>query len=111
MANEEQTEILQQEIRERVAEYAKAKADRVYLEHFRKSKLAILMKAVQDKFDTAAMQEREARRHPDYLELLDGLREATEKEERTRWELKLLEMKFEGWRTRMANQRAERGRY
>ena len=111
MANEETTEQRQHEMREKIKDFAKAKADRVYLDHFRKSKLAILMKGCQSEYDTAAMQEREARRHPDYLEVLNGLREAIEIEERLRWELKMKEMEFEAWRTRQANQRSEKQRY
>ena len=68
--------------------FAKAKAERVYLEEFRKSKKALLM---QEAFcagvDTMAGQERDAYARTEYQELLKGLREAIETEERLRWQL------------------------
>lgn len=102
-------------IRQLVGDYAKAKADRVYLDHFRKSKKAILMRQAETedatRYKSAASQEVFAYSHPEYLELLDGLRQATETEEFRRWQLKKREMQFEEWRSSQANQRAERGRY
>ena len=58
--------------------YAQAKANRVYLEEFRKSKKALLMKGSGE--SAIGAQEREAYAHADYLQLLEGLREAVEKE-------------------------------
>ena len=74
--------------------------------------MAILMK----KYDaegakTNAQQERDARADPDYLELLTGLRIATEESERLRWELKLAEIAVDIWRTKQASKRAERSGY
>ena len=103
------------DIRQLVREHARAKADRVYLDHFRKSKKAMLMAQAQDedaeKYKAANSQEAYAYRHPEYLELLQGLREATELEEYRRWQLKIREMRFEEWRTEQANQRREAQRY
>lgn len=88
--------------------YAKAKADMDYLGHFRKSKLAILMKQYATRgHETAAAQEREARADSEYIQVLEGLREATEICEKERWELNLVKMKFEAWRTAEATKRAE----
>lgn len=88
--------------------YAKAKADRVYLENFRKSKKAILMRQAETAgHKTAAMQEREAYADPEYQQLLEGLRAAVEEEERLRWLLVGAETQIECWRTVSANQRAE----
>ena len=54
--------------------FAKAKADRVYLEEFRKSKKALLMKdALKQGIEAANAQEREAYADPEYIELLRGL--------------------------------------
>lgn len=101
-----------QAIRNMAAEYAKAKAQRVYLEHFRKSKRAMLMKQAElDGEKTAVAQEREAYADREYVELLEGLKEATEIEARLYWELRVTEMRFEAWRTKQANERAEKGRY
>ena len=55
-------------------QYAQAKADRVHLEHFRKSKKALLMNECTEKAVTA--REQYAYSHPDYIALLEGLREA-----------------------------------
>ena len=96
------------ELRLLAGEYAKAQSDREYLENFRHSKLAILMKeADRNGYSTAAAQEREARANPEYLSLLDGLKVATEKAERCKWELKIAEMGAGLWQTAQANKRAE----
>lgn len=101
-----------QELREMSRRYAKDYAQVGYLEEFKKSKLAILMKQAEAKgFTTAAAQEREARANPEYLELLDGLQEVTERAEAARWELRIAEMGAEIWRTKQANLRAERKAY
>jgi hypothetical protein len=65
--------------------YAKAKADRIYMEEYRKSLKAILMKRSMETAVNA--QEREAYSHPEYLDLLKGLREAVEAEEKLRWDM------------------------
>lgn len=89
--------------------YADAKADRVRLEHFRKSKKAMLMKEAEEANPgmSAALQDREARRHPDYLEVIKGLSVATGKEEAAKWRLLAIKFRFEHWRTLQANERAE----
>ena len=63
--------------------YAKAKATRVHLEEFRKSKKALLMRdAMLQGIEAANAQEREAYAHPEYVELLHGLAAAIEEEHR-----------------------------
>jgi len=95
-------------IRDNAPLYAKAKSDRIYLEEFRKSKKALLMReAEQAGHKTGAMQEREAYAHPGYLELLEGLRAAVEEEEKFRWLMVAAQAKIEAWRTIEANRRAE----
>lgn len=86
-------------------EFAKAKAERVYLEEFRKSKKAILMR--QSDESSAVAQEREAYAHPDYLSLLDGIREAVEKEELLRWQLVAAQARVEVWRSQEASNRSQ----
>ena len=75
--------------------FAAAKANRVYLAEFRKSKKAILMRAaaVDNPKMSAANQERDAYAHPEYLELLEGLQVATHKEVLTAQKIKIIEMK------------------
>ena len=102
-------------LRTLVKDFAEAKAQRVYLEHFRKSKKAMLMAEAESinpmKYKSAASQEVYAYRHAEYIELLEGLRAATETEEYRRWQLKSREMRFEEWRTEQATQRQEHKRY
>ena len=105
-------EQLMHEYREKIAEYAKARARRTYIEEFKKSKFAILMRqADRDGFKTAAAQEREAYSSDEYIELLHGLKEAVEAEERLRYDLRALEMRAEVWRTLRADERFERKAY
>lgn len=100
------------ELRETAARYAEARGNQVYLDHFRKSKLAMLMRAAElDGQKTVAAQEREAYADPEYVELLRGIKVATEEAERLRWELEIARMGAELWRTEQANERAERSGY
>jgi hypothetical protein len=100
------------EYRERVGEYAKARAKRTYVEEFKKSKFAMLMReADRQGFKTAAAQEREAYACQEYLDLLDGLQAAVESEERLRYDMKSLEMQAEVWRTLRADERFEKKSY
>lgn len=86
--------------------YAKAKAERVYLEEFRKSKKALLM---QEAFcvgvDTMAGQERDAYARIEYQDLLKGLKEAVEIEESLKWKMTAAQLRVEIWRTTQANNR------
>ena len=85
--------------------YAKAKADRIYMEEFRKSLKAIIMKR---SLETAVnAQEREAYSDPEYVQLLQGLREAVEVEEEIRWGLVAAQARIEVWRSIEATNRAE----
>lgn len=94
-------------IRDTAPAYAKAKAERVYLEAFVKTKKAILMKKYEPDYPSAAAQEREALAHPEYLEILNGLREATEQEEKYRWLIVAAQAKVSIWQTLEATRRME----
>lgn len=85
--------------------FARAKAERIYLEEFRKSKKAILM--AQSTADAANAREQYAYSHPDYLALLDGLKAAIEVEEELRWKLIAAQTRVEIWRSEEATNRAE----
>lgn len=85
--------------------YAQAKADRIFLEEYRKSLKAILMKKSMENAVNA--QEREAYSNPEYLELLTGLKEAVQVEEEIRWGLVAAQARIEVWRSREATNRAE----
>ena len=111
MLSDEKIESRMAELRELSATYAKAYATKSYLEEFKRSKLAILQKKYEPKHKTTAAQEREARADPEYRELLEALREATEQSERLRWQLKWAEIGVEVWRTQESSKRAEKRGY
>ena len=94
-------------LRDSAPKYAKAKAERVYLEAFAKSKRAILMKKFAPDHPSAAAQEREALSDPEYIELLDGLRVATEEEEKLRWLIEAARARAEVWRSLESSRRIE----
>ena len=84
--------------------FAKAKAERVYLEEFRKSKKSML--AIQSDERTADQRADYAYSHPDYLAVLDGLKAAVEAEETMRWQMVAAQAKIEIWRTESVNNRS-----
>ena len=85
--------------------FAKAKAERCYIEEYRKSLKAILMKRSME--NAIGAQERDAYAHPEYVQLLDGLKEAVLIEERLKWDITAATLRVEIWRTEQANNRAE----
>lgn len=86
--------------------HAQAKAERVYLEEFRKSKKAMLMKhAETEGKKSAASQEVEAYAHPDYQDLLIALKCAVESEELARWRMVACQAAIEVWRSQEASGR------
>lgn len=99
------------ELRLQAAEYASAAAERTYLEEYKKSHLAILMKRYEHEYPAVAAQEREARADREYLTTLSGLKAATEKAERLGWELRIAMKGADLWQTQQANERVERRGY
>ena len=87
---------------EKAPEYAKAKADRRYLEEFRKTVKAKLYLEAEG---TIADRESYAYSHAEYKALLEGLKAAIEVEEELRWRMRAAEHKVEIWRTIQANNR------
>lgn len=85
--------------------FAKAKAERVYLEEFRKSKKALLM--AQSSAEAANAREQYAYAHEEYQALLDGLKQAIEIEESLRWDLIAAQARVDIWRTEQANNRLQ----
>ena len=85
--------------------YAKAKADRMYLEEFRKSRKAQL--ASQAGTEVLGKQETFAYAHPEYIEILEGIRQAVEREERFRWLMTAAQARIEVWRTEQYSARIE----
>jgi hypothetical protein len=83
-------------IRDEAVNYGKAKADRVYLEQFRKTKKALLM---NEKEGAQHIRESYAYAHPDYKDVLKGIQAAIEREEELKWKITAAQLKVEVWRT------------
>jgi hypothetical protein len=83
--------------------YAEAKATRVHLEEFRKSKKALLMNECAEKAVNA--REQFAYSHPDYIALLDGYRAAVSIEEELKWHQIAAQLRVEVWRSQEASNR------
>ncbi len=87
------------------SKFAEAKANRVYLEEFRKSQKALLMN--ESDATTVNAREQYAYSHADYVALLEGLKEAVMIEEKLRWDLIAAQARGEIWRTQSANDRRQ----
>jgi hypothetical protein len=85
--------------------YAKAKADRIYLEEFRKSRKAQLMSIAGT--EVLGKQETFAYAHEDYIQILQGIRQAVEIEEKYRWLMTAAQARIEVWRTEQYSARME----
>lgn len=95
-------------IRDHALDYAKAKSERIYLEEFRKSKKALLMRDAEIAgHKSSAAQEREAYADAEYLVVLDGLKAAVEQEEKLRWLIVAAQARIEAWRTLESSRRIE----
>jgi hypothetical protein len=92
-------------IRDNAPAFAKAKADRTYIENALKSKKAVLM-ADSDASSLGA-KEMYAYAHADYVELLMGLKAAVAIEEETKWLMEAAKLRFEHWKTLQFNNRVE----
>lgn len=85
--------------------FAQAKADRIHLELFRKSKKALLMAESAESAVNA--REQYAYSHKDYQALLEGLKAAVAIEEELRWKIESARLRIEIWRTEQANNRQQ----
>ena len=90
-------------IRDNADAYAKAKAERGYLQEFRKSKKAMLINTQKD--GTILEKESYAYSHPEYIQILEAIRIAEEEEIKLLWMMKAAEMKTDIFRTQSANNR------
>jgi hypothetical protein len=84
-------------------EFAEAKAKRVYLENFLRSKKAILMGEHKDK--AIGAQEREAYAHPEYIGVIAALQVAVEREELLKYRMEACQMAVDIWRSQSATNR------
>lgn len=86
--------------------FAHAKANRIYMEQFRKTIKATLMKKAElEGHKSAVNQEREAYADPSYQQHLEALREAVQIEEELRWKLVAAEAAIEVWRSQESTNR------
>lgn len=83
--------------------YAHAKADRIHLEEFRKSKKALLMNQCEEKAVNA--REQFAYSHPEYMGVLDGIKAAVAVEEELKWQQIAAQLRVEVWRSQEASNR------
>ena len=81
------------------------KSDRMFLEEFRRSKHAQLKSLA--KTEVLGKQETYAYAHADYIQILEGIREAVELEERYRWLMTAAQARISVWQTEQYNARLE----
>ncbi len=85
--------------------YARAKAERVHIEEYRKSKKALLMAECAEKAVNA--REQYAYSHPEYIAQLEGLKAAVVVQEQLRWAQIAAQLRVEIWRSQEASNRAQ----
>ncbi len=90
-------------LRDNARDAAQAKANRVYVEEYRKVIKAQLMK--EHGAMSAVLQEREAYSDPRYSTHLDAIREAVESDEHHRFLRGAADAKIQAWRTQSSNLR------
>lgn len=91
-------------IRDNAQAFADAKATRVQLEEYRKSKKAILM---SEEEGTLGAKEMYAYAHKDYVALLFDIKDAIAIEENLRWLLEAAKLRVEVWKTEEYTKRVE----
>lgn len=86
--------------------YAQAKANRIYVEEYRKTMKAELCKtALTHGFEAVNAQEREAYADPNYKAHLLALKAAVEEEEHLRWMMVAAQARIDVWRSMEASNR------
>jgi hypothetical protein len=90
-------------LRDNAEEAAQARANKIYLTEYRKTKKAEMMKESKEKNINA--QERHAYACDEYKAFLDGLKEAVYQDAKSEFLRKAAEAKIEAWRSFQANQR------
>lgn len=86
-------------LRDNAEAAAKARAERLYLEEYRKSLKATLMKELSLSGMSVAAQEVEAYAHQRYRQHLEAIRQAVEIDEKHRFMLSAAGAKIDAWRT------------
>ena len=90
-------------LRDNAPKAAKAKAERIYMEEYRKVVKAQIMRENDDK--ALGAQEAIAYSDPRYQKHLEVMRDAIERDEYHRWMLTAADAKIEAWRTQCSNAR------
>jgi hypothetical protein len=83
--------------------FAAAKANRTYIENYLRSAKSKLM--MESTASSIAAKEMEAYATDDYVDLLQGLKEAVEVEEKLKWQLIAAQARIEIWRSQEATNR------
>ena len=102
--SEEDVEKALNYLRDNAPVAAKARAERIYVEEYRKTVKAQLMQ--EHKTESGIAQEREAYADPRYSQHLDAIREAIEIDENHRFMREAAAAKIEAWRTASSNYRS-----
>jgi len=92
-------------LRDNARKAGQARANRLYLDEYRKVVKAQVMREKDNQ--PLGAQERDAYASVTYGEHLEALKEAIEKDEYHRWMMIAAQAKIEMWRTQQANARAE----
>ena len=104
MIDEKEVEAAVDWLRDTANEAAQKRAERLYLDEYRKVLRAKLMKQYMDL--PVSAQEREALADPKYEEHLQALKTAINEDEKMRFLRVAAEAKIEAWRSMNANHRA-----
>ena len=105
MITEEEIEKCLDFKRDMAVSIAQAMHDRVQIENFRKSKLALLFFEAPSHFKIGE-KEQWAYAHKEYQEVIKGLAAAVQEHEKLRQLISAADAKIEVWRTIQANHRA-----
>tara|TARA_Y100000114_G_C11650242_1_gene273832 strand:- start:430 stop:756 length:327 start_codon:yes stop_codon:yes gene_type:complete len=104
MISDEEIEKALDYLRDTANDAAKCKAERIYLEEYRKSLKALIMSEYKQL--PVSAQEREAYCDNRYLKHLEALKIAVRKDEKIKFMRVAAEAKIEAWRSYSANHRA-----
>lgn len=91
-------------IAENAPMYAQAKANRVFIENYLRTVKARLM---NEETGTLGNKEAYAYAHPDYVAQLEGLKLATEEEERLKYMIAAAQARIDVWKTYEYTKRQE----
>jgi hypothetical protein len=103
--SDDQVEAALHYLNDSVVDAAKAKAERVYVEEFKKVLLAKLMKKSTGFNSTAAAQERDALADPEYEAHLEAIQEAVLDDTEHYYRRVAAEATIQAWQTQSANER------